>query len=154
MGDAEESFVTRKPLEFTLIVLFIILLLLTPVHFYLKYKNSQTTEESKFLTETYSEVDYWFGADSDLTEDDKRILFNINYKGNVVQWTGRLVECTPQEERFIVSMAHKSLDFSDVIFTTEDDCTDLPLGKDVNYKMKLLEWKINAFIGEEGELPN
>lgn len=152
MGDLEESYVTRKPMSFTLIVLVIILIILTPVYFYMKYLGSREKVTGQFLAESYSEVDYWFNTESDLTENDKKTLFRINYEGNTVQWRGTLVECTPVDGIFKVGASHKSAEFPDALFMTEDDCTGYSLGSTMTYRMRLIEWKVNSFIGDQGSI--
>lgn len=152
MDGLEESYVTRKPMSFTLIVLVIILLVLTPVYFYMTYMLSDKEPTGELVTETYNEVNYWFSTESDLTEKDKKTLFRINYEGNDVQWQGLLIECTPIDGVFRVGVTHKSSEFPDVLFMTEDDCTTLVLGRSITYRITLVEWKVNSYIGKDGRI--
>jgi hypothetical protein len=147
-----ESFVTRKPLEFTIIVLFIVFLLLLPVYFYTKKQKEGAPAGAALITETYSEVNYIFGAESDMSENDKKNLFRRNYEGNIVQWSGTLLACDSMGLLFRVSIDETGDGMGDVLFTTAQDCTNIHLGSPVTYKTLLIEWKIRTFTGKEGEI--
>jgi hypothetical protein len=149
-----ESFVTRKPLEFTIIVLFIVFLLLLPVYFYTKqHKASEARQVVPVVTDTYGEVNYLFGPDSDLSDSDKKNLFKMNYENRFVQWIGTLLACDPLGNgMFRASVDHTGGGMGDVLFTTFKDCTGIPIGSTVTYKTMLIEWKIRSFIGKEGEI--
>lgn len=147
-----ESFVTRKPLEFTIIVLFIIFILLIPVFFLTKDDADQEEEETEFITQTYPEVNFIFSPESDLSESDKRYLFRLDYENRFVQWTGTLLACNDINGMFRVSVDHSGNGFGDVLFTTFKDCTNITKGSDITYRMKLIDWKVTTFIGKEGEI--
>ncbi|MBW2972208.1 hypothetical protein KY359_04195 [Candidatus Woesearchaeota archaeon] len=147
-----ESFVTRKPLEFTLIVLVIVLVLLLPVYFLTKNGSANAAEQAVFIPQTYGEVEYFFSAESDLSESDKRHLFQLQYEGNFVQWTGLLLACEPMSGLFKVSIDHSGDGFGDVMFMTDKDCSGVPLGSTATYRTRLIDWKITTFIGKDGEV--
>jgi len=147
-----ESFVTRKPLEFTFIVLSIIFVLLLPVYLYTRERAEDKTVTDVIIPETYSETNYFFSPDSDLSESDKRQLFKIKYEKKFVQWTGSLRACEPRSGLFTVSIDQRGEDNSDVLFTTQDDCTKIPIGSQVAYKTMLIDWKIRTFIGKDGAI--
>jgi hypothetical protein len=109
-------------------------------------------EEVKLIAETYNEASYLFSLESDLSESDKKHLFTINYEGNFVQWTGDLLSCDNLNGIFRVSVDHIGDGFGDVLFTTFEDCTEIPLGSSITYKTKLIDWKTKSFIGKEGEI--
>ncbi len=147
-----ESFVTRKPLEFTLIVLFVILLLLLPVYFLTKQRAATRQTGPSFIPETFAETNYQFDRDSDLSESDKRTLFKITYKDNAVQWTGILLSCQPADGMFRLSIDHVGTDLADAIFITVDDCTKIEIGSGITYKMTLVDWNVGTFIGNDGKI--
>ena len=148
-----ESFVTRKPLEFTIIVLFIVFLLLLPVYFYTKQYRARPQETAAMVTETYGEVNYLFGSDSDFSDSDKKNLFKRNYENRLVQWTGTLLDCSYIDNgMFKVSIDHTDSGMGDVLFTTFKNCTSILPGSSVTYKTVLIEWKIRSFIGKDGEI--
>ncbi|MBN1545019.1 hypothetical protein JW898_06180 [Candidatus Woesearchaeota archaeon] len=147
-----ESFVTRKPLEFTLIVLVIVLVVLLPFYFITKNNNAAQVEQGQLIPETYSEVNYLFGPDSDLSESDKKHLFQLNYMGNFVQWSGSMLSCDGMGSMFRVSIDETGDGFGDVIFTTINDCTGVPAGATMTFKTRLVDWKITTFIGKDGEI--
>ncbi|MBU2561101.1 MAG: hypothetical protein KKD17_02305 [Nanoarchaeota archaeon] len=146
-----ESFVTRKPLEFTLIVLVIVLVVLLPFYFITK-KNAAPAEEGQLIPETYSEVNYLLGPESDLSESDKKHLFALSYEGNFVQWSGSMLSCDSLGSMFRVSIDETGNNFGDVIFTTMSDCTDIPAGTTITFKTRLIDWKITTFVGKDGEI--
>jgi|GEM_PF-2600526 len=148
----QESFVTRKPLEFTLIVLFILFLLLLPVYFYTKQQASNKKQEV-LIAETFSEVNFLFSPDSDLSENDKRTLFRIKYEGRFVQWTGRLISCdTLDNGVYKATIDHTDDDVGDVLFTIDKDCNLLDIGSEITYKTRLIDLKSKLYIGKDGEL--
>lgn len=147
-----DSFITRKPLEFTLIVLFVLFLLLLPVYFVTKRSAGSTEPKGVLLTETYGEAIYLFDTESDLSENDKKILFRLNYEGNWVQWRGSLLTCDDMGGLFRVSIDHRGTGFNDVIFTTPVDCTAIPIGTTITYKTRLIDRLPKTFVGKEGEL--
>lgn len=146
-----ESFVTRKPLEFTLMVLFVIFLLLLPVYFYTKH-TKQTAKPETLIAESYNEVDYKFNPESELSENDKRQLFKIEYEGNFVEWRGALMNCEQLTGAFKVGIDHRGTGFADVLFTTQQDCSKIPVGEAINYKIRLVDRKSRTFIGTDGEI--
>ena len=147
-----ESYITRKPLEFMLIVLSIILIILLPIYFYTEKTKESRVEEKILVPQTYNEVKYLFSPESDLSESDKRHLFSLTYEGNYVQWVGPLLVCNDLDGVYRVSIDQSGDGFGDVLFTTYEDCTGIPEGVDVTYKIKLIDWKVNSFIGSEGEI--
>jgi hypothetical protein len=104
------------------------------------------------VSETYSEVGYFFSPESDLSESDKRQLFRMKYENNFVQWQGTLLACETMNGLFTVSVDQRGEGTSDVLFTTQDDCTKIPVGSQVLYKTRLIDWKIRSFIGKDGEI--
>lgn len=147
-----EHYVTRKPLEFTLIFLFIIFLLLIPVYFYTKHLKESRTQTKVLIAESYSEVHYLFSQESDLSADDKKHLFSYKYVGNYVQWQGALMNCENVGGLYRVRVAEEGSTFADVIFTVSKDCTNIPQGIIITYKMKLVDWQVKSFIGSDGEI--
>jgi len=147
-----ESFMTRKPLEFTLIALFMILLLLLPVYFYTKKVTFDREPDGKMITETYNEVWFFFSPDSYLSANDKKIMFRINYDENWVQWRGNLLTCEDRGNSFRVSIDHRGIGLSDVVFTTVDSCEDIPIGASINYKVMLVNRLSYTFTGKDGEI--
>jgi hypothetical protein len=147
-----ESFVTRKPLEFMLIVLVIVLILLLPLYFYTKNRAEAAAPEGIIVAESYGEVAYIFGPDSDLSESDKKHLFRFNYENNIVQWSGTLVSCEEQGGLFRLSVDHDGDGFGNVLFRTFNNCTGIPPGSAVTYKMTLIDLKVRTFIGKDGEV--
>jgi hypothetical protein len=148
----QESFVTRKPLEFTLIVLLIVLLILLPVYFITK--EQKTAPQEVLVAETYDEVNYWFNIESELSDSDKRHLFQLNYENNFIQWTGDIVACDRLAPLYRVSVDHSGDGRADVIFTTDNDCKGIPLGKRIVYQTRLIDLKVFIFIGKDGEIVN
>ncbi|MBW2964956.1 hypothetical protein KY363_05865 [Candidatus Woesearchaeota archaeon] len=144
-----ESFVTRKPFEFTIIVLLIIFILLVPVYFLTK-RTPEPARSDEVLTETYEEVDYLFGPQSDLTDSEKKTLFRINYEGHTVQWTGTLLSCSEMTPLYRVSVDHHGNGFGDVLFTTDQNCTSISPGTTVTYSITLIDLKIRTFTGKNG----
>jgi len=144
-----ESFVTRKPLEFTLVVMVILLILLIPVYIYTK-NNPDAEPDAELIAETYDEVKYLFSRESDLTESDKRTLFKIKYEDNLVQWTGPIIACDRLNSMYRVSVDGSGDGFGDILFTTFDDCTQIQEGKDITFKMRLIDRKTTTFIGKDG----
>ncbi|MFH1064667.1 MAG: hypothetical protein V1729_06295 [Candidatus Woesearchaeota archaeon] len=147
-----ESFITRRPLEFTLIVLFVLFIILLPVYFVTKQSAKDAKPKGILMTETYGETIYLFGQDSELSDNDKKIMFRLNYEGNMVQWTGSLLSCEDLEGLFKVSVDHRGNGFGDVLFTTLDDCTDILPGTTITYKTRLIDRLPNTFIGKEGKI--
>jgi hypothetical protein len=148
-----DSFVTRKPLEFTIIVLFAVFILLLPVYFYTGYRTKITATKERMIYETYAEVKYTFGPDSDIPDSEKRKLFKISYEGNTVQWTGTLMSCETMGSMYRVRVdTDQNDEFSEVIFTTFNNCTGIPAESTINYRMNLVDWKTNIFIGNKGEI--
>jgi hypothetical protein len=150
--EVHEHYVTRKPLEFTLIFLSIIFLLLIPVYFYTKYIHDSNIKAYTLISESYSEVEYYFSQESDLSADDKKHLFSYKYEGNYVQWQGTLMNCENVGGLYRVRISVESSTFADVIFTVSKDCTNIPQGSIITYKMKLIDWQTPAFIGSDGEI--
>jgi len=150
--EVHESYVTRKPLEFTLICLFIILIILIPVYFYTKYLKESRTQTQVLIPESYSEVEYLFSQDSELSADDKKHLFAYKYVGNYVQWQGTLMNCENIGGPYRVRVADEGASFADVVFTVSKDCTIIPQGSPITYKMKLVDWQVRSFIGSDGEI--
>lgn len=146
-----ESYVTRKPLEFTLIVLLIIFIILIPAYFLTK-KSPEEIPKDYLLTETYEEVAYLFSPDSDLTDSDKKTMFKVNYDDHFVQWTGMLLNCDVMTPLFRVSVDHTGNGFSDVLFTTYSDCTSIEPGTLITYKVRLIDLKMGTFTGKDGEI--
>ena len=147
----QESFVTRKPVEFTLIVLFIVLVLLAPLYIYMKWSPSDDDKEV-FITESFNEVMYMFSPESDLSPADKRIMFRLEYEGNIVQWSGTLLSCDRANGLSRLSVDHLGTGFADVIFTTRQDCPASAVGAPLTYRMTLVDWKTTTFIGKDGEV--
>jgi hypothetical protein len=148
----QESYITRKPLEFTLILLVIVLILLLPVYFYTKHTRASSVEEGELIAQTYKEVWYMFSSESDITDNDKRHLFRLNYEGNLVQWTGTLLSCDNLDGVYRISVDHSGDGTSDVLFTTYEDCIDMPVGSVITYKIELIDWKTTIFVGKDGEV--
>ncbi len=148
----DDSFVTRKPIEFTLIVLVIIFILLLPVYFFTKNNNVQSGSEASLITESYDEVKFLFGSESDLSEKDKRDLFKISYENQMIQWTGTLLVCEPLDTIFRVSVDQDGDGNGDVIFTSFTDCTGVVTGSPITYRVKLIDWHTDKFVGKEGEV--
>ena len=146
-----ESFVTRKPFKFTLIVLVIVLIILVPIYLYATQKEEIKVEE-ELIAETFEEVKYLFGPESDLSESDKRHLFELKYEGNFVEWEGALLACDAMTGFFRVSVDQTGDKFGDVLFTTQQNCTNIAAGSAISYRMKLIEWKVTTFTGSEGEI--
>ncbi|MBW2997650.1 hypothetical protein KY349_04895 [Candidatus Woesearchaeota archaeon] len=146
-----ESYVTRKPLEFTLIILVIVFIILIPIYFLTKQK-AESAPESVLIAETYDEVHYRFTPESELSESDKKHLFSIDYEGNFVQWSGTLLACDSLNGLYRVSVDHISDGYGDVLFTTTQDCSNIGVGSSVTYRIKLIDWKVTTFIGSEGEI--
>lgn len=147
-----DSYIQRKPLEFTLIVLVIILLTLTPVYVYLKF-FAKEKEEVKLITESFEEVNFNFVAESEISEADKKINFRINYKNNVVQWRGIFLKCEEIGRSFYqVNVQHKDSSVPDVIFTTSENCLNKFPTSTITYKMTLVDWRDPTFIGKDGEI--
>ena len=147
-----ESFVTRKPVEFTLIVLLIIFILLLPVYFYTRNISKNVIEDSAFIPESYGEVAFFFSQDSDLSDSDKKNMFKFKYEGNIVQWDGTFLSCELMTPIYKVSVDENGDGFGDVLFTTDDDCMDIPKGSQLLFKIKLIDRKTRTFIGSEGEI--
>ncbi len=146
-----ESFVTRKPLEFTLIVLFVVLIFLMPVYYFTKHSVEDAPTEF-FIAETYDEVSYQFSPESDLTMSEKKMLFKTSYEGHFVQWSGTLLSCTEMTPWFRVSVDQSGDGFGDVLFTTPNNCTTIPAGQVITYKVRLIDLKIRTFTGKDGEV--
>jgi hypothetical protein len=146
-----ESYITRKPLEFVLIVLLIVLLLLLPIYFYTKDDTAESTRDT-LVAETYAEVRYVFGPESELSEKDKKILFKTSYENNVVQWKGILLACVDLGNAFRVSIDQTGDGYGDVLFISYKNCTNVTKGSEVNYRTKLIDLKVNTFTGKEGEV--
>ncbi|MBW2967981.1 hypothetical protein KY362_05840 [Candidatus Woesearchaeota archaeon] len=146
-----ESYITRKPLEFTLLVLFIILVILLPVYVYMEFFYT-AKEKGSVLTETFNEVAYRFSPESDLSPADKRVMFRLEYEGNTVQWKGQLLSCTKMNDMYRVNVDHLGTGFADVVFTTLDDCSMIEPGQTIEYRMELVDWQTTTFIGKDGEL--
>lgn len=147
-----ESFVTRKPLEFTLLVLFMIFLLLLPVYYYTKNRQKTSVVPPELITESYQEAAFQFSPESDLSDIDKRHLFNLKYENNIVQWDGDMLACDSMTDLFRVRVDENGDDVGDVLFTTEHDCMDIPPGSHIYFRMKMVDWKVIRFIGSEGEI--
>lgn len=147
-----ESFVTRKPLEFTLIVLFVIFLLLLPVYFYTRNYSRDAVEEAEFIPESYEEVAFLFSQDSDLSDSDKKNIFKFKYEDNMVQWGGILLSCELMTPLYRVSVDETGDGFGDVLFTTDYDCTHIPIGSRLEFNMTLIDRKTRMFIGLDGEI--
>jgi hypothetical protein len=79
-------------------------------------------------------------------------MFRIKYENNFVQWTGSLRACKPLAGLSTLSIDERGEESSDVLFTTRDDCTMIPVGSQVTYKTRLVDWKIMSFIGKDGEI--
>jgi hypothetical protein len=148
----QEHYVTRKPLEFTIIVLFILFLLLLPVYFYSKHSRAQSKAGIILLEDTYGEVAYIFSPESDISEADKRHLFTLNYEGKFVQWSGTLMACDTLDGAYRVSVDENQDNYAEVLFLTYKDCTQIPSGSDITFKTKLIDWKTKTFTGSEGEI--
>jgi hypothetical protein len=146
-----ESYVTRKPLEFTLIILVIVFIILIPIYFLTK-QNAEAAPDSVLITETYDEVHYRFTSESELSESDKKHLFTIDYEENFVQWSGTLLACDSLNGLYRVSVDHIGDGYGDVLFTTSQDCSNIGVGSFVTYRIKLIDWKVTTFIGSEGEI--
>lgn len=147
-----ESFVTRKPMEFTLIVLFVILLLLIPVYLYTRNSSGKSDEQPEIITESYPEVAFLFSTESDLSDSDKKHLFKLKYEGSVVQWDGNMLSCDPLDGMYRVRVDETGDEVGDVLFTTEQDCTSIPPGAYISFRTKLIDWKVTRFIGSKGEV--
>jgi hypothetical protein len=147
-----ESFVTRKPLEFTIIVMVIVLILLLPVYVYTKNPGQETSKDETAITQSYGEVNYIFGPESDMSEADKKNLFKLSYENRFVQWEGVLLACDDMGGLFRVSIDHSGDGAGDVLFTTDTDCRSRTLGLPVSYRTRLIEWKIRTFIGKDGAI--
>ncbi|MFC1741717.1 hypothetical protein ACFL3V_04240 [Nanoarchaeota archaeon] len=147
-----ESYITRKPLEFTLIVLTIVLVLLLPVYLFTKHNLKGDLLQEDIIAESFEEANFMFGPESELSEKDKKHLFVMKYEGNFVQWSGKLSTCDSLGAMFRVGVDHTGNGFSDVLFTTFDDCRVGAEGGMVTYKMRVVDWKVNRFIGKDGRL--
>jgi len=145
----EEPFVTRRPFLFVVLVLVILVCLYIPANFIIKQRSSQ--HYSAQLNETYSEVWHWFNIGSPLTSEEKDELFDVKYKGSSVIWTGELLECRSLGKLFSVRISHRGTEFSDVVFSTKEDCTSLPKGSKVTYKIELVDLRVNVFVGKNGK---
>jgi hypothetical protein len=147
-----ESFVTRKPLEFTLLVLFLIFLILLPVYFYTKNRAENAVVQPEMLSESYQEVASLFSPESDLSDSDKRHLFNFKYENSVVQWDGDILGCDAMTDMYRVRVDETGDDVGEVLFTTVDDCMTIPSGSHISFKMKIVDWTVTRFIGADGEI--
>ena len=147
-----ESFVTRKPMEFTIIVLFAVFILLLPVYILTKPRSDVGDQNEDILAESYEEIQFRFSTESDLTESDKRQLFRLQYEGERVQWSGVLLACDDIGGWYRVSVDQTGNGFGDVLFTTFNNCSDVPLGSRVYYSTVLIDRKTKSFIGKEGEI--
>ena len=148
-----DSYVTRKPLEFTLIALTILLILLLPVYIYTSRSLKRSPPpDDEILTVSFNEANFFFSSESDLSEQDKKHLFVMGYEGRKVQWKGVLQTCDSLGTLFRMGIDHTGNGFNDVLLTTDDDCMTIPEGDTVTYRMRILDWKVNKFIGTEGEI--
>lgn len=145
-----ESFVTRKPLEFLLIVLVIIFLILGVFYLYTKNRVQDDSDEPRLLMETFNEVIYLFSPESDLSAEDKRLMFKLNYDGNIVQWYGRLLVCEQLEGRSRMTIDQDDDGQHEVVFTSYDPCSSVTPEEFVTYKMTLVDLKTTTFVGKDG----
>jgi len=147
-----DSFVIRKPLEYTLIVMVIVLIILLPIYLYSKQQGDQKGKKVIFITESFGEFNYQFGPESELSNNDKKLMFKLYYEGNIVQWNGKLLSCTQVNDLYHVSVDHTENGRGDVIFMSRDDCKKNQIGEFLTYKMKLIDRKVQSFIGKDGEI--
>ena len=145
----EEHFVTRRPILFLIIVIVGLIIIYLPA----KYAVDTLVQdvETVTLNETYDDAWKWFAPDSPLNADEKKELFDIKYRGNIVEWQGELVECKDLEGVWSLRMKHRDLDgFADVVFVTEQNCTAYQHGLMIRYQMELTDLKVNVFVGKDG----
>ena len=146
----EEHIVIRRPILFMVIVLAVLFAIFIPAKYIIEKKSS--VSYAGFVNESYSDVWYWFNINSPLTADEKKELFDIKYSGNIVEWSGKLLNCRSLESLSSVSVEHRSTGFADVVFSTGDDCSSLPEGSEITYQIELIDLRVNVFVGRKGKI--
>ena len=147
----QESFVTRRPIMFLIIFLIILVLLYIPVRISVK-AYVDNIRGPQYINETYEDVWKWFKVGSPLNIEEKRELFWVKYDGNDVYWEGTLKTCKALEGIWTVSVDHGGSESADVIFSTKKDCSGVAPGSKIKYKMRFFDFKVNVFVGENGEI--
>ncbi|NQU79269.1 hypothetical protein HQ545_05895 [Candidatus Woesearchaeota archaeon] len=145
-----DSYVTRKPLQFTLIVLTIVLVILLPIYIYSFYAREEPNPD--MITQSYNEVNFYFSPESELSLSDKRHMFSIFYEGGIVQWRGNMISCIVLDNMYRVGVDHQGNGQEDVVFTTFDDCNEIPEGYKIIYHAELIDRINDKFIGRNGEI--
>ncbi|MFC1723197.1 hypothetical protein ACFL0V_03585 [Nanoarchaeota archaeon] len=146
-----EHFVTRRPLLFLIIVMTVLVLLYAPARI-LVQSYADRMREAHVLEESYEEVWKWFNSDSPLNIEEKQELYWIKYNGNVVEWQGMVLGCKDLGNIRSVKIDHRGTSYADVVFSTLTTCDEWPIDKTIRYRMEIIDWRVNVFVGKEGSL--
>ncbi|HII72580.1 TPA: hypothetical protein HA265_07525 [Candidatus Woesearchaeota archaeon] len=145
-----ESFVTRRPIAFLVIMLGILVMIYLPVK-YVIMPLSMGEEMPVTVNDTYQDTWRQFDQESLLTAEEKMILYETRYRGAVIEWQGRMMGCKDLDGVYSVMIKERNTtDYPDVVFSTLENCTARQTDLMIRYRMQIIDLNADVFVGKNG----
>ncbi len=153
----EKGWSAKHPIVATLIIILFIAVLggtlkyLQMVYFPAEQMEFETPE---FLNQSFNEVDSYFNMESNLTEEEQEILFEEEYKYNVVKWTCRPISCQEILNQPTLKLICKEHGFTeDVRVAMKEDCTEEAQKPEVTVVFQLISRTSGEYyLGRSGRV--
>lgn len=153
----EKGWTARHSVITTIIILFIIgivggtLKMLQPVYF---PAEEQEFETPVFLNSSFQEVDSYLNLDSNMTEEQKEVFFEENYKYNVFKWNCRPISCTEILGAPTLKMVCKERGFTeDLRVAMKEDCSGVATEPELTVVFQLMSRTTGEYyLGRSGRI--
>lgn len=153
----EKNWFGKHPLAMTIIVIvFIVAVGITLKVLQQKYFFVEEREykEHIFVNMTFDDVDKLFNMDSNLTEDEKNSLFDLDYKYNVFKWTCKPISCNEIMGIPTIKLICDDYGFTeDVRIALKNDCNGMVQDAQVTIVFQLISKTTGEYyLGRSGNV--